>query len=78
MDRFKGQPARKSLAAWSLLTVGALTLSACGSGGAGGQDAQEVPQDLVIGASLDVSNLNPWTATDFQSVEVLSLDPPIR
>ena len=62
---------RKGLSALALISAGALALTAC----AGGEDAGpgDAPQELVIGLSADVDNLNPWTATHYSSVEILSL-----
>lgn len=63
---------RRGVGVLALVSAGALVLTACAGGESTGPD-DGVPQELVIGMSADVDNLNPWTATHYSSVEVLSL-----
>lgn len=68
------RPGASSLAKASVLAaVSALMVASCTVGpesGGGGNDASS--QDLVVGVTADVDNLFPWTATQFQSIDVLT------
>lgn len=73
----RGPSARRGLGVLALVSVGSLALTACGGGGdapdSGSGPDGGVPQEIVIGMSADVDNLNPWTATHYSSVEILTL-----
>ncbi|SEE71792.1 ABC transporter substrate-binding protein [Ruania alba] len=63
-------PRSRAVSVLALTATGALALAACSSSDTpgGGEDA---PQELVVGVTTDVDTLVPWTATQFQAVNVL-------
>ena len=61
---------RTATSALGLLGAGVLVLTGCSGGGGQGSDGG-AGQDLVVGVTTDVDTLDPWTATQFQAVNVL-------
>lgn len=65
---------RSAVGLFGLAAAGALALTACSSGGGDASDPSadgDATQSLVIGVTTDVDTLLPWTATQFQAINVL-------
>ncbi|MET0303702.1 MAG: ABC transporter substrate-binding protein [Microbacteriaceae bacterium] len=60
---------RQGLAVFGAAAAAALVLSGCSGATDGGQNAASEP--LVVGVTTDADTLFPWTATQFQAVNVL-------
>lgn len=76
MDTETPRPAHR-LNRRTILSAGAtaallLPLAACNVGPDAGGSGSEGTTNLVVGVTTDVDNLFPWTATQFQSIDVLT------
>ncbi|WP_119696157.1 ABC transporter substrate-binding protein [Microbacterium halotolerans] len=68
---FRHNRGRTVTGALAIGAAGLVALSACGSPAGSGDPTGDAPQNLVVGVTTDVDTLLPWTATQFQAINVL-------